>query len=65
MSKQREQAVRTRAYLIWEQEGRPGGKELDHWLRAEAETASEKIVGVTDNGKVIKSPVRHARSKVG
>jgi hypothetical protein len=33
----REQAVRDRAYQIWEAEGRPDGKELDHWLRAEAE----------------------------
>jgi Protein of unknown function (DUF2934) len=33
----REQAIRERAYRIWEAEGRPDGKELDHWLRAEAE----------------------------
>ena len=23
------------AYSIWEQEGRPQGREVDHWLRAE------------------------------
>ena len=33
----REQAIRERADEIWEQEGRPDGKDLDHWLRAEAE----------------------------
>jgi hypothetical protein len=33
----REQAIRERAYQIWEAEGRRDGKELDHWLRAEAE----------------------------
>jgi hypothetical protein len=33
----RVQAIRERAYEIWEQEGRPDGKDLDHWLRAEAE----------------------------
>jgi Protein of unknown function (DUF2934) len=32
-----EQAVRERAYSIWEEEGRPEGRHLDHWLRAEAE----------------------------
>jgi hypothetical protein len=32
-----EQAIRERAYLIWEQEGRPTGGHLDHWLRAEAQ----------------------------
>lgn len=25
------------AYHIWEREGRPHGKSLDHWLKAEAE----------------------------
>ena len=33
----KEQAVRERAYAIWEEEGRPEGRHLDHWLRAEAE----------------------------
>jgi hypothetical protein len=39
MASQRKQAIRERAYAIWEQEGRPDGKDLDHWLGAEAETA--------------------------
>jgi len=26
-----------RAYEIWESEGRPHGRDMDHWLRAEAE----------------------------
>ncbi len=28
------------AYRIWEAEGRPHGKDLDHWLKAEAEVAA-------------------------
>ncbi len=28
------------AYLIWEQEGRPVGRELDHWLQAEVQLVS-------------------------
>jgi hypothetical protein len=36
----REQAIRERAYQIWEAEGRPDGKDLDHWLRAEAEVVA-------------------------
>jgi hypothetical protein len=39
MASQRKQAIRERAYAIWEQEGRPVGKDLDHRLGAEAETA--------------------------
>jgi hypothetical protein len=36
----REQAIRERAYAMWEEEGRPYGKDLDHWYRAEAEIDS-------------------------
>jgi hypothetical protein len=31
-----------RAYLIWEREGRPEGREVDHWLQAEREFAQEE-----------------------
>ncbi len=33
--------IAKRAYSIWEIEGRPSGKDLDHWLRAEAEVQAE------------------------
>jgi Protein of unknown function (DUF2934) len=36
----REQVIRERAYAIWEEEGRPRGRDLDHWLRAETEIDS-------------------------
>ena len=29
--------ISERAYSIWEREGRPAGKALEHWLQAEAE----------------------------
>jgi hypothetical protein len=31
--------IRQRAYMLWEQEGRPEGSAEDHWFRAEAEVA--------------------------
>ncbi len=31
--------VRQRAYEIWLEEGRPEGRDLDHWARAKAELA--------------------------
>jgi hypothetical protein len=34
--------IRERAYLIWVNEGRPHGRELDHWLRAEWELEQER-----------------------
>ena len=33
--------IRERAYQLWEQEGRPEGRDLDHWLRAEREHAMD------------------------
>jgi hypothetical protein len=36
MPDNKEQALRERAYAIWEREGRPDGKDPDHWLRAAA-----------------------------
>jgi hypothetical protein len=32
-----EKNIRERSYLIWEREGRPPGRSLEHWLQAEAE----------------------------
>jgi Protein of unknown function (DUF2934) len=29
--------IRERAHLIWVDEGRPDGRELDHWMRAKWE----------------------------
>ena len=29
-----ERRIRIRAYEIWEQEGRPEGRDVDHWLQA-------------------------------
>jgi hypothetical protein len=55
MPDEREQAIRGRAFEIWEQEGRPHGKQLEHWLRAEAEIDAEPIWGVTNDGKILKS----------
>lgn len=36
---QQSRLVHERAYEIWEQEGRPAGRETEHWARAEAEIA--------------------------
>jgi hypothetical protein len=33
----REQRVRERAFQIWLDEGKPSGRDLDHWRRAELE----------------------------
>ncbi|NBB71299.1 MAG: DUF2934 domain-containing protein [Alphaproteobacteria bacterium] len=34
-------AIRERARELWEAEGRPAGRALDHWLRAEREVRAD------------------------
>jgi hypothetical protein len=33
--------IEQRAYAMWEQEGRPHGRNLDHWLTAEKELSAQ------------------------
>ena len=35
--------IRERAYYLWEEEGRPQGKDLDIWVKAEREVFSQLI----------------------
>lgn len=49
----RDRAIRERAYAIWERQGRPCGKDVDHWLRAEAEIASTGYVVMQGPGYTI------------
>jgi Protein of unknown function (DUF2934) len=35
---ERQERIRTRAYYLWEKEGRPEGRAPEHWCRAEQET---------------------------
>jgi Protein of unknown function (DUF2934) len=37
-----DERIRERAYEIWEREGRPADKSLEHWLKAEAEIVAEE-----------------------
>jgi hypothetical protein len=39
-----EQAIRERAYLIWESEGRPEGRADDHWQFASIENSGGERV---------------------
>jgi DUF2934 family protein len=55
-----EHAIRERAYAFWEQDGRPDGKALENWLRAEAEISGPAAEGITTDGKLIK-PSRASR----
>lgn len=42
-----EERIRRRAYAIWEQEGRPDGRDADHWALAREEIAIEDNLSQT------------------
>ncbi|MBB3406685.1 hypothetical protein FHT87_000585 [Rhizobium sp. BK316] len=47
-----EDRLRQRAYEIWEQEGRPHGEDMKHWLQAFQEIAASTETG----GQPVKKP---------
>ena len=38
---QKAERIRTRAYMIWERDGRPDGHALAHWVKAKDEIEAE------------------------
>jgi hypothetical protein len=48
MDPEREQAIRERAYALWEADGRPEGRDLDYWRKAEQEFAELSVAGEED-----------------
>ena len=51
--------IRQRAYEIWQAEGQPDGRDLEHWCRAEAETAlSRPAVAAKKRGASAKPRAR-------
>jgi hypothetical protein len=49
-------AIRQRAYELWEHDGRPEGREVDYWLRAEAELAPRNAAGAGPPGEDMTAP---------
>jgi hypothetical protein len=52
-----DEAIRVRAYQIWEREGRPHGRDFEHWVMAQVELAAQ----VAGNGGA-RAPVRRVRA---
>jgi hypothetical protein len=55
MSESAEDRIRRRAYAIWEREGRPDGRHVEHWFLAqreiERETAQAPATGGISGGE--------------
>jgi len=57
-SPEREQRIRERAYHLWETDGRPYGRDLEYWIRAEELIAMEEHAGA---GLLPNPMTRHER----
>lgn len=53
MQSMTQQDIAARAYQLWEEEGRPHGKDLDHWTRAMSELSSNDNGIGTVNGATV------------
>jgi hypothetical protein len=56
-------AIRSRAYEFWQAEGQQPGRDLDHWLKAEAEIKGAAQPAGKPAGKPAKKPAGKARAK--
>lgn len=59
MERNQEEQIRRRAYEIWEQTGRPDGRDREHWLQAEAEINGPKRL---ESGSAVAAPAAGRRS---
>ncbi len=57
------QAIQERSYEIWEREGRPHGRDLEHWRLAETELVSEVARIVAPKAKKAPAARKPARAK--
>jgi hypothetical protein len=55
--------IRKRAHEIWEQEGRPHGKEREHWERAERDVGAGDLPPLADTAVKKRAPARPAAAK--
>jgi hypothetical protein len=60
-----EARIRERAYQIWEREGRPEGRDFDHWTRAVAEVQAEETGGKAASGAAPKAQAEKTGAKTG
>ena len=55
MDTAREDTIRTRAHQIWESEGRPDGRDHEHWEAAEREMTDDRLDDQPDMGNDLQS----------
>ena len=50
MENDKEERIRRRAHELWEREGRPDGREAEHWDVAERELERDAAASVAEGG---------------
>ena len=60
---EREEQIRCLAYSIWEKEGYPDGRAMEHWLKAETIWQSNKVIEDGANGLKPPQQKRATRSR--
>jgi hypothetical protein len=58
MTETREEWIRKRAYALWEEEGRPAGRDFVHWEQARAEREALEGSAASVDGKEVKTRKR-------
>jgi hypothetical protein len=56
-------AIRSRAYEYWKAEGELPGRDLDHWLRAEAEVRAVAAPAKKPSRSAARKPAIRAKAK--
>jgi len=62
---QHEHIIRERAYAIWEKEGRPDGREWDHWVQAATEMGGRPADATAPQPAVLKASGRNKTGSRG
>jgi hypothetical protein len=64
MSNDREQWLQQRAYAIWEIEGRPDGRDREHWEKAERALSATQAIGQNASGSgASAAPIEESKGK--
>jgi hypothetical protein len=58
-----DEAIKERAYHIWIREGRPHGRDFEHWVQAQVELEAEQSIGNGAAPKKAAAPRRPVAAK--
>ncbi|KQV30795.1 hypothetical protein ASC97_20190 [Rhizobium sp. Root1203] len=60
MTETQQEWIKKRAYALWEEEGRPAGRDFIHWEQARREREALEGSAASSDGKEVKTRVKRA-----